>query len=122
LRAVHQLVGEEPKILDDPVIVRMLDEMTVRRIQTHPDAYLIPHRRALLSNVLIRSRYAEDHLAEAVAQGIKQYVILGAGLDTFAYRQPKWAETLQFLNWIILSASRRSATGWQPPKFPSLKT
>ena len=33
-----------------------------------------------------RSRYVEDRLAEAVAQGIRQYVILGAGLDTFAYR------------------------------------
>ena len=35
-----------------------------------------------------RSRYAEDRLAEAVASGVAQYVILGAGLDTFAYRNP----------------------------------
>ena len=35
-----------------------------------------------------RSRYAEDRLAEAVAQGVTQYVVLGAGLDTFAYRNP----------------------------------
>lgn len=35
-----------------------------------------------------RSRYAEDELARAVAQGVTQYVILGAGLDTFAYRNP----------------------------------
>jgi methyltransferase (TIGR00027 family) len=35
-----------------------------------------------------RSRYAEDELARAVAQGVKQYVVLGAGLDTFAYRNP----------------------------------
>ena len=35
-----------------------------------------------------RSRYAEDHLALAVTAGVRQYVILGAGLDTFAYRNP----------------------------------
>ncbi len=35
-----------------------------------------------------RSRYAEDQLANAVAHGVRQYVILGAGLDTFAYRNP----------------------------------
>ena len=33
-----------------------------------------------------RSRYAEDELARAVAHGVRQYVVLGAGLDTFAYR------------------------------------
>ena len=36
----------------------------------------------------VRSRYVEDQLAEAVAQGVTQYVVLGAGLDTFAYRNP----------------------------------
>jgi methyltransferase (TIGR00027 family) len=36
----------------------------------------------------VRSRYVEDRLAEAVAQGVRQYIILGAGLDTFAYRNP----------------------------------
>ena len=36
----------------------------------------------------VRSRFVEDRLAEAVALGIRQYVILGAGLDTFAYRNP----------------------------------
>lgn len=95
LRAVHQLTDGEPKILDDPVIVRMLDETTRTHIQNHPEDYQTPHRRALRANVLIRSRFAEDYLAEAVAHGIKQFVILGAGMDTFAYRQPAWADGLQ---------------------------
>ncbi len=95
LRAVHQLIGEEPKILNDPVIVRMLDEATRVHIQTHPEDYQTPSRRALLSNVLVRSRFAEDRLAEAVAQGIEQFAILGAGMDTFAYRQPAWANQLR---------------------------
>lgn len=95
LRAVHQLMGDEPKILDDPVIVRMLDEATRVRIQNHPQDYQTPARLALLSNVLIRSRFAEDHLAEAVTRGVRQFVIVGAGMDTFAYRQPDWADKLQ---------------------------
>ena len=36
----------------------------------------------------VRSRYVEDQLARLVAQGVTQYVVLGAGLDTFAYRNP----------------------------------
>lgn len=44
----------------------------------------------------MRSRYTEDCLAEAVHQREpRQYVILGAGLDTFAYRQPEWAKSLR---------------------------
>jgi len=47
-----------------------------------------PHSRALRAFVVVRSRYAEDQLARAVARGVRQYVVLGAGLDTFAYRNP----------------------------------
>jgi methyltransferase (TIGR00027 family) len=44
---------------------------------------------------IMRSRYTEDCLAEALIRGVRQYVILGAGLDTFAYRQPSWAGSLR---------------------------
>jgi methyltransferase (TIGR00027 family) len=44
---------------------------------------------------LLRSRYTEDRLAEAYQRGVRQYVILGAGYDTFAYRQPEWAHDLR---------------------------
>jgi methyltransferase (TIGR00027 family) len=44
--------------------------------------------RAFRAFMAARSRYAEDELARAVAQGVRQYVVLGAGLDTFAYRNP----------------------------------
>jgi len=39
-----------------------------------------------------RARYAEDALEKAVRQGVKQYVILGAGMDTFAFRRPEIME------------------------------
>ena len=47
-----------------------------------------PVGRDFRAFMAVRSRYTEDQLAAAVAQGVAQYVVLGAGLDTFAYRNP----------------------------------
>ena len=47
------------------------------------------------SQVTARSRFTEDCLTEAAAAGVRQYVVLGAGLDTFAYRQSPWAKDLR---------------------------
>lgn len=49
---------------------------------------------AAYADVIIRARYAEDALEAAVARGFTQYVIIGAGFDSFAYRRPSWAEKL----------------------------
>lgn len=49
---------------------------------------------AAYADVIIRTRYAEDALRDAVTRGINQYVIVGAGFDSFAYRLPAWAEGL----------------------------
>ena len=51
--------------------------------------------RALRWFLVARSRCAEDALASAVSAGVRQYVVLGAGLDTFAYRNPHAAEFLR---------------------------
>jgi methyltransferase (TIGR00027 family) len=51
--------------------------------------------RGLRANFAMRSRYAEDSLAESLGDGIGQSVLLGAGLDTFANRQPAWARSLR---------------------------
>lgn len=47
-----------------------------------------PARRSMRRFIAARSRFAEDRLAEAVARGVRQYVLLGAGLDTFGCRNP----------------------------------
>ena len=47
-----------------------------------------------MAEFALRARYAEDTLAETIQGGVRQYVVLGAGLDTFAYRQPAWAGSL----------------------------
>ena len=82
-RAAHQLV-EQPRILDDPIAVPLLGPGFARDMEraSHKVA------RDFRAFMAARSRYAEDRLAGAVALGVTQYVVLGAGLDTFAYRNP----------------------------------
>lgn len=94
LRAAHQVIDAEPLILRDPVILRLLGADTEQRIRAEAEALQTRATRGLRSHVLLRSRFAEDELAQAVERGTLQYVLLGAGLETFAYRQPAWAEAL----------------------------
>jgi methyltransferase (TIGR00027 family) len=49
------------------------------------------------AHVVLRSRYCEDRLAIAVQRGVSQYIILGAGFDTFVFRQPSWAASLRIV-------------------------
>jgi methyltransferase (TIGR00027 family) len=97
LRAAHQLIDGAPKVLDDTVIVRLLGPAGVEHVRAHIDRIQSPRGRGLRSHVLLRSRFAEDRLERAVARGAAQYVLLGAGLDTFAYRQPQWAHGLRII-------------------------
>jgi methyltransferase (TIGR00027 family) len=87
-RAAHQLYDAKPLVLDDPIAVPILGDTyaeELRRTPTRPDR---PFSVALRAFLVARSRYAEDALAVAVAEGVAQYVLLGAGLDTFAHRNP----------------------------------
>jgi methyltransferase (TIGR00027 family) len=95
LRAAHQLIDDEPRIVDDPIAVRLVDDATRDRITSQPAALLSGALMIPRAAVLLRSRYTEDLLAQAVPQGVGQFVILGAGLDTFAFRQPAFARQLQ---------------------------
>lgn len=108
LRAAHRVADGEPKILDDPIAARLLDEDDVRRLAEEPPReYRGRGLERLRVHVLVRSRYAEDRLAEAVADGVRQYVILGAGYDTFAYRQPAWSAGLRIFE-VDLPASQEA--------------
>jgi len=94
LRAVHQLLDGEPKILHDPITVRLLDADVLQQIQSNPARAHEPLAEGLRSHVVLRSRFAEERMAQAVQRGVRQCVILGAGFDTFAFRQPEWARNL----------------------------
>jgi methyltransferase (TIGR00027 family) len=87
LRAVHQLL-DEPLVLPDPVALPLLGASTEAALRDDPYALNDPISRALRAAVVARSRFVEDRLAIRVAAGVRQYVVLGAGLDTFAYRNP----------------------------------
>jgi methyltransferase (TIGR00027 family) len=82
-RAAHQLV-DHPPVLVDPIAVRLIGSDYPRDLERASHAVARDFRAYLAA----RSRFAEDHLAQAVAAGVRQYVVLGAGLDTFAYRNP----------------------------------
>ncbi len=94
LRAVHQLWDGPPKILDDPVVMSLLSAELQDRIRAGTTGFLEPRSIALRAHVLLRSRYAEERLEQAVARGVTQLVVLGAGFDTFAHRQPPWARAI----------------------------
>jgi methyltransferase (TIGR00027 family) len=86
-RAAHQLL-EVPLVFEDPIALRMFGAEVVRWLGQNLDQYRTPSSRAMRAFLVMRSRYAEDQLALAVERGVDQYVVLGAGLDSFAYRNP----------------------------------
>ncbi len=91
-RAYHQ-IADRPQIFTDPLAARLLgvtaEELTELGTPTtdHPGAGASDRPRRLF--FAARARFAEDTVAAAIAVGVRQVVILGAGLDTFAYRNPR---------------------------------
>jgi O-methyltransferase involved in polyketide biosynthesis len=87
-RAAHLLVDDAPFIFADTHAASLLGDRAPELLGYHREHGSHPVLSAARAQVICRSRYAEDRLAAAVATGVRQYVILGAGLDTFAYRSP----------------------------------
>lgn len=96
-RALHQWIDGEVKILEDPVILKLLEPEHLVYLQDHLADYGHERLRRLRSHIVLRSRYAEDRVKKAYERGIRQMVLLGAGLDTYAYRQPEWAHDLTII-------------------------
>jgi methyltransferase (TIGR00027 family) len=86
-RAAHQLL-DNPKIFEDPLALRIIGAEAESRLRLSLAQSQKPEDRAFRAAVMVRNRYAEDELARSIQRGVRQYVILGAGLDTFAYRNP----------------------------------
>lgn len=85
-RAAHQL-WDYPKVFDDPLALKIVGHKAAAELASTRSSDTTASR-ALRAFLVARARFAEDQLALAVARGVKQYVVLGAGLDTFAYRNP----------------------------------
>ena len=91
-RAMHMLVDAPPHVLEDEIGLRLAapDESWHSR----PD--MDPHfTRPFRASIVARARFIEDLVVEQSSQGVSQYVILGAGLDTFAQRRPEVASRLR---------------------------
>ena len=112
LRAAHQLLDGEPLLLVDPFAERLLGSAVAPALQPWVSARrrlrqrlarslpswvsrLPTGTRRVRAQVVVRSRYAEDQLEVALEQGVGQYVILAAGLDTFALRRADLADRLR---------------------------
>lgn len=107
MRGAHLLLDECPWLLEDPLalslsglqdeaalraaMARMQAEFAQRSDETFANLIL----RDLRATILLRNRYAEDQLERAMARGLRQYVMLGAGLDSFALRRPDLAARLE---------------------------
>ncbi len=88
-RAAHQIHDNKPLVFEDPLAVPILGAEYREELNRTPSADKRPFSAALRAFMVARARLAEDTLAAGVAErGVTQYLVLGAGLDTFAYRNP----------------------------------
>jgi methyltransferase (TIGR00027 family) len=89
-RALHVQVDAKPYVIEDEVGLKLVapeDDW-----QERPD---MKYTKRLRASIVARARFVEDLIIEQSKKGIDQYIILGAGLDTFAQRRPAIASKLQ---------------------------
>jgi methyltransferase (TIGR00027 family) len=99
VRAWHRL-NHEPLILDDPHALDMTSSAWRVICKNALLTWLVFERvlkvlQPVAAEIISRSRYTEDKLEESLRNGIRQYVLLGAGFDTFALRRPDLLRMLQ---------------------------
>jgi methyltransferase (TIGR00027 family) len=104
-RAAHQLFDKGEKLLTDEVILKLLSQESIDHLRQRKEDFFRRGSIAMRTHIILRSRYAEDCLYEAYWRGVRQYLLLGAGVDTFAWRQPAWAHDLHIIE-ADLSASQ----------------
>ncbi|HBC94996.1 MAG TPA: SAM-dependent methyltransferase [Pelotomaculum sp.] len=140
MRAYHAM-HDNPKIFDDSLAYHLFTEderaffenawTQVPKLYDPERAASLPDRAAAIawtlqtitpgpSMTLGRSRYTEENLEKAVGQGSKQYVILGAGFDTFVFRRPEMLEKLQVYEvdhpaTQAFKRDRLAKAGWEQP-------
>jgi methyltransferase (TIGR00027 family) len=105
-RAAHQLL-DAPLIFIDPLAVGFIPEASEPVILSAACDLRSQRMTLLRSLMVLRSRFAEDRLAEAAARGTRQYVMIGAGFDTFPWRQPDFARNMQ-----IFAVDHPATLGW----------
>jgi methyltransferase (TIGR00027 family) len=110
-RAAHQIL-DRPRIFDDPIVVGLVPEASEQAIRDNVDDHGSLVNVLLRAAFVYRSRFAEERLAQAAARGVRQYVIVGAGLDTFPWRQPAFAKNMR-----IFFVDHPSTLAWSTERF-----
>ena len=90
-RAMHVQIDSAPYVLSDEIGLKLIapDESWKQRPDMNPVL-----TRGYRASIVARARFIEDLVIEESKKGVKQYMILGAGLDTFAQRKPEVASAL----------------------------
>ncbi|MBN3762947.1 class I SAM-dependent methyltransferase [Burkholderia sp. Ac-20365] len=104
-RAMHVQVDAAPHVLEDEVGLRLAAPDEDWRKRPDMDAQ---GTRGYRASIVGRARFIDDLVAQQADQGVDQYVILGAGLDTFAQRKPQVASRLR-----IFEVDRPGAQAWK---------
>ncbi len=99
VRAYHQQQSNSPVFADDyaiDMVSRLWRVIAKNRLLGWFVVHKVFHSfRPIHTEVILRARYAEDRLMEAISAGVGQYVILGAGLDTFSMRHKELADSVR---------------------------
>ena len=122
-RARHLLRHGEPRLFEDPYAIHFIGDRWRRVIGSRVlDALfakvLVRKLMPITTQHLIRARFAEECLEEAVRRGVTQYVILGSGFDSFAFRRPDLGLTVfevDLAATMELKRERMAAAGMTPP-------
>ena len=114
-RAAHQLF-DAPLVLNDPVAVPIVGTEAAARLKRGSRKHDGRIARSIRAFVAVRSRVAEDELARAIGRGVTQYVVLGAGLDTFAYRNPYPASALR-----VFEVDHPATQAWKRKKLAAAR-
>ncbi|MDL2356763.1 MAG: SAM-dependent methyltransferase [Pseudomonadota bacterium] len=93
-RAVHQLL-DEPVVFSDPFALPILGKNLAQIVEGDPYQFNDPMSRGLRAATVVRSKAAEDMLEVNLTQGVGQYLVLGAGLDTYLLRNPRANKNLR---------------------------
>ena len=110
-RALHVEVDPPPHVLEDKVGLKLVAPDDGWR--SRPD--MSPFTRPFRASIVARARVVEDLVAGQAARGVGQYVILGAGLDTFAQRRPEIASRL-----LVFEIDRPGPQAWKPRRLVDL--
>ncbi|WP_437832744.1 class I SAM-dependent methyltransferase [Sorangium sp. So ce1153] len=110
-RALHVQVDPPPHVLADEVGLKLAAPDDGWR--SRPD--MSPFTRPFRASIVARARFIEDLVAEQAARGVGQYVILGAGLDTFAQRRPELASRM-----LVFEVDRPGPQAWKRQRLVDL--